>query len=668
MAASEVALNMMDTLRFITRKLYSSAHTVRLRNTLRRIDRFRPPADHGDFDVVLNFPDGIINLYQVRQWYGPLEHLSKTRRVAILCYRPEAAQQIAEETDLKVVLTPSFSDLTEVKHELRPKVILYPNQNYANYRILGLNSAVHVFICHGESDKIYMASNWVKVFNYFFVAGQASRNRLAHHVRNYDPDARTIEIGRPQIDQVHRAPIAKHPDRIAVLYAPTWEGGRRSMKYGSVASHGVKFVSALLSDCRFQVIYRPHPRTGIHDAEFARADAEIRGLIARQNADPEHSGHFIDDTAFGWQLDLADVMIADISAVAYDWLTTAKPLLATKPEEPAAILPAEGFMVDTPLVEAKDADHIVEIIDRTMSDGERNRALQRWADFYYGDRTPGASLHRFTSAIDRVIAERETALADGGRQPSLSIGSDPGMQAPAGTQRTIGSSLKTKSRATRWARYLEVATTNIANVVSRARSQRLAEASGSDLPPVRPAEILVTSMAEPDEIDNLIDWLPALRILNSSHSVALLVGNRRTYDKLREHTDLRIHLGFNATQTEQIVVALDPTISLQFEQSNLNLRETTHRKTSHIYVGSRLNSDWINNRLRLFDSIVVPDRSDIAVIASAIIDFPRSTSLIVADGGPSTDQSRVHAIESIIADRCRGTEETTDEAERIRPS
>src|SRR5699024_8413378 len=276
----------------ITRKLSTSAEEVRHRARLRAHSSFRPVPDQA-VDVLVNFPGEPIDMYQIRQWYGPLEYLANSHQVAILCYQPSTAELVSQEVGVKVVLTPSYTDLREVKDELNPKVILYPNQNYANYRLLGLTSAEHVFISHGESDKIYMASNWVKVFNYFFVAGEASRERLREHVRNYNVDKRTIAIGRPQIDIDYSSPLEKRQDRITVLYSPTWEGGRLTMRYGSVASHGVNIVSSLLSDERYRVIYRPHPRTGVEEKSFVKADEEIRGLIVQANAGQD-GPHFID--------------------------------------------------------------------------------------------------------------------------------------------------------------------------------------------------------------------------------------------------------------------------------------------------------------------------------------------------------------------------------------
>ena len=113
-------LTPIHTGRFVSQKLNEAVHIAALRKKLRQKPAFLPPTD-GPLDVLLNFPDSTINLYQVRQWYGPLEHLAQELRVGILCYHPETARRLSEETSLKIILTPGFSDLSEVENVLRPK-------------------------------------------------------------------------------------------------------------------------------------------------------------------------------------------------------------------------------------------------------------------------------------------------------------------------------------------------------------------------------------------------------------------------------------------------------------------------------------------------------------------------------------------------------------------
>lgn len=164
-------------------------HRRRRHLRLNRLNAYRRHVNQ-QFDVLFHFPDAPVNLYHVRQWYGPLEKLAEQRTVGILCYEPDSAEIIRGETSVPVLLIRGLVDMAHVREVHRPKVILYPNQNYTNFGILGLNTSQHAFICHGESDKVYMAANWLKVFNYDLVAGEAAKERLRQRLLDYDVENR----------------------------------------------------------------------------------------------------------------------------------------------------------------------------------------------------------------------------------------------------------------------------------------------------------------------------------------------------------------------------------------------------------------------------------------------------------------------------------------------
>ncbi len=69
------------------------------------------------------------------------------------------------------------------------RVVLYVNQNTRNFQMFRYGRRWHVFINHGESDKMYMTTNQYKAYDYAFIAGDAARERLARVLWDYDLDA-----------------------------------------------------------------------------------------------------------------------------------------------------------------------------------------------------------------------------------------------------------------------------------------------------------------------------------------------------------------------------------------------------------------------------------------------------------------------------------------------
>ena len=265
------------------------------RERVRRMTADRGPFEPGRFQIAVYFADTDVNMYQIRQWYAPLRHLSRRFPVVVLSRSPLGAEALLRDDALPTVFVPAAEQLEQFLAEQPIRIVLYVNQNTRNFRMFRYGRRWHVFINHGESDKVYMASNQYKAYDHAFIAGEAARDRLAEALWDYDVDARTSMIGRPQADHFAGELPYTPDERTVVLYAPTWEGDRPSMSYGSVRSHGETLVERMLATGRHRVIYRPHPRTGVMDAEYGAANRRIIARIRAANAADPAAQHVYDD-------------------------------------------------------------------------------------------------------------------------------------------------------------------------------------------------------------------------------------------------------------------------------------------------------------------------------------------------------------------------------------
>jgi hypothetical protein len=374
--------------------------------------RLRKPPTRGSVQIAVYFADDEVNLYQLRQWYAPMAELAKTWPVTFISRSPSAALALWDEAPVPTVYLRSVASLESFVEEQDLRIVFYVNQNTRNFQMFRYGRMWHVFINHGESDKMYMTTNQFKAYDYSLIAGDAARDRLTRTLWNYDLDARTRSIGRPQAD--HLAGIPPYPldERTTVLYAPTWEGDRPAAAYGSVASHGVRLVTALLATGNHRVVYRPHPRSGVVDPAYARANQTIITAIARANAaDP--SAHHIYDTSstLGWQLSATDVAITDVSAMIYDRLATGKPILVTRPSAAGAEIDSAGYLGDAEWLDADQSTNIVELVDRVQHSTDAREKLHWWVQRYFGDTTPGAATARFHDAVQQLMDERDAHAA-----------------------------------------------------------------------------------------------------------------------------------------------------------------------------------------------------------------------------------------------------------------
>jgi hypothetical protein len=352
----------------------------------------RGPLPAQRFKIAVYFADGPVNLYQMRQWYKPLAKLAETWPVVVLSRTAGGTIKLLEESPVPVAYVRKVVELESVLAEQDIRIVLYVNQNSRNFQMMRYGRRWHVFINHGESDKMYMTTNQFKAYDYAFVAGRAALTRLGKVLWDYDLDKRAIMIGRPQADH-YSGVLPYTPDaRTVVLYAPTWEGDRDAAAYGSIATHGVSLVTALLRSPGHRLIYRPHPRSGVVDHDYGMANRQIIAAITAANSRDSSAQHIVDTgPELGW-----------------------KPLMVTRPANPAAAIDTTGYLSDCEWLDAGDTPSIVAALDRLTSDGTAEERLRGWVEQYFGDPTPGAPTARFHAAVGNLLTEwdRYAALHD----------------------------------------------------------------------------------------------------------------------------------------------------------------------------------------------------------------------------------------------------------------
>ena len=365
-------------------------------------------------EIAVYFADTRVNMYQIRQWYAPLAELSKKHPVAIIARSPGTALTLLDEAPVPTVYKRRVVDLEQFVAEQQPRIIFYVNQNAKNFQMFRYGRMWHVFINHGESDKMYMTTNQFKAYDYSLIAGQAAHDRLKRKLWAFDIAKKTIQIGRPQADHFAGELPYTPDDRTVVLYAPTWEGDREAAAYGSIASHGVGLVRSLLATGRHRVIYRPHPRSGVVDRDYRAANEAIISAIAAANsADPTAQHVFDNGPTMGWQLAAADVAISDISAMIYDRLAVGKPLLVTRPSNPLAEVDEAGYLGAAEWLLA-DGDIVAEV-DRVLVSEQAQTNLEHWVERHFGDTRPGEATKRFHKAVEKLLADwrKHAAIHEG---------------------------------------------------------------------------------------------------------------------------------------------------------------------------------------------------------------------------------------------------------------
>lgn len=363
-------------------------------------------ARYHSVDVVVYFAGKAGNFYQLEQWLKPLEALQEALgTILIVARHTEAYAWIQSTTQFQVAYCKSLESLQTLYETNDFKCVLYVNNSALNFHSLMNNSAVHVHINHGESEKTSTFTNRAKAYDRVFIVAQAALDKYQQNLINIDAE-KFVKIGRPQLDFIETMEKPAS-GKAVVLYAPTWEGTHYSMNYSSLPDQGVNIMQQLLADERYHVIYRPHPNTGARCQKTQAADKEIRALV-ESASDAVVMDRCDINTVFSG----VDVALFDNSAVAVDFLQFNKPMLMTdyfdrvpnRQDKPQITRACRMLMAD-------DFSQLGSLFDEALSADPLGQARETMRHYFLGNHERGVSTQVFIREVECLMRQRDQWLA-----------------------------------------------------------------------------------------------------------------------------------------------------------------------------------------------------------------------------------------------------------------
>ncbi|WP_328440682.1 CDP-glycerol glycerophosphotransferase family protein [Streptomyces sp. NBC_00444] len=232
--------------------------------------------------TALYFSGSKDSAYQVNMWLETMEQLD-SRPLIIL--RERAVLERMAPTTVPVICVPGGVHLMNMDLST-VRVTLYAANVGKNIHMLRVPTMKHVFIGHGDSDKLASVNPFSKVYDEVWTAGRAGRDRYAiADVGVRDEDI--VEVGRPQLAPIETWQGVPEGGRIpTVLYAPTWEGWDDNPGNTSLLLAGENIVRTLITaDPPVRVLYKPHPFTGTRSAAAKTAHQRITALVEKAAAE-----------------------------------------------------------------------------------------------------------------------------------------------------------------------------------------------------------------------------------------------------------------------------------------------------------------------------------------------------------------------------------------------
>ncbi len=155
--------------------------------------------------------------------------------------------------------------------KLEKSIVFYLFNAQSNCRVVAHREAKHIFVTHGESNKLPSVKPILRIYDYVIVAGKAGVDRLLESgiFSNCDiENGKLIQMGNTFIGN---AKYIYSSNTKSILYAPTWEGGLEVENYTSISRDGKNFfvlISYMKENNLDDLVIQIHPNLGHRDPRY----------------------------------------------------------------------------------------------------------------------------------------------------------------------------------------------------------------------------------------------------------------------------------------------------------------------------------------------------------------------------------------------------------------
>lgn len=203
----------------------------------------------GTYKILINYFN--LNIFDKRKFIVLIKNYKSIKKfISLLRKKHIPIQLISKWSDL-----PSLNGAT----------VLYLFNAQSNCRLVNYREATHIFIGHGESNKLASAKPIFRIYDYIAVAGSASIDRFIAQDIFTQCDVKQKKFLKVGNKFIGEAFYSYDKQSKTLLYAPTWEGGIKEENYSSLNASLKNFelIIKYMKEHNYkEIIIQPHPNTG----------------------------------------------------------------------------------------------------------------------------------------------------------------------------------------------------------------------------------------------------------------------------------------------------------------------------------------------------------------------------------------------------------------------
>ncbi|MCH9740336.1 MAG: hypothetical protein K0U38_05800 [Epsilonproteobacteria bacterium] len=166
-------------------------------------------------------------------------------------------------------------------------VWFYTHNSMTNLAVINKNVySKHIWMGHGDSEKVSSYKKIIRIYDYLLVAGENSIERFyQHHIFRKEESYKFIRVGKAVLCSIIPAQL-KENDVEAILFAPTWEGPMKEENYSTLhlSQQTAELLNGMAEGLSVNdIVLKFHPNTGIRETKYLEhCNKIVRTLLSQE--------------------------------------------------------------------------------------------------------------------------------------------------------------------------------------------------------------------------------------------------------------------------------------------------------------------------------------------------------------------------------------------------
>ncbi len=195
----------------------------------------------------------------------------------------KAMQKALEKFDLKSYCFINLRDIPALKDIFW----FYTHNSMTNLAVINKNVySKHIWMGHGDSEKVSSYKKIIRIYDHCLVAGEQSIERFyTHKIFRKEEAYRFIRTGKANLCSVIPSQ-SRENKKEALLFVPTWEGPMREENYSTL--HLYQATTELMMNFSHhlgvdEIVMKFHPNTGIRDGNYLEYAYQLLSSLLSKN-------------------------------------------------------------------------------------------------------------------------------------------------------------------------------------------------------------------------------------------------------------------------------------------------------------------------------------------------------------------------------------------------